>query len=55
MEGDAHREIDEVMNRARTSVEETTQLRSQVSSLVKEKNKNEKKLVDVQTKYEFWS
>ena len=50
IEGDAHREIDEVMNRARTSVEEATQLRSQVSTLSKEKSKSDKKLSELQTK-----
>lgn len=50
MEGDTHREIDEVMNRARTSVEEATEMRSQLSAVMKEKNKNEKKVADLQTK-----
>ena len=36
LEGDTHREIDEVMNRARSSVEESTHLKNQVSSLLKE-------------------
>merc|ERR1719361_1401151 len=31
LEGDTHREIDEVMNRARSSVEESTHLKNQVS------------------------
>merc|ERR1712141_324558 len=42
LEGDTHREIDEVMNRARSSVEESTHLKNQVSSLLKEKNKSDK-------------
>merc|ERR1712228_119872 len=50
MEGDTHREIEEVMNRARTSVEEATEMRSQLSAVMKEKSKNEKKVVDLQTK-----
>merc|ERR1712141_782309 len=50
LEGDAHREIDEVMNRARSSIEEATQFKSQVSSLVKDKSKSEKKFADLQSK-----
>ena len=50
LEGDAHREIDEVMNRARSSIEEATQFKSQVSSLVKDKTKSEKKYADLQSK-----
>jgi len=50
LEGDTHREIDEVMNRARSSVEESTHLKNQVSSLLKEKNKSDKKLSDLQSK-----
>merc|ERR1719189_1135439 len=38
------------MNRARSSVEESTQLKNQVSALLKEKTKSEKKVVDLQTK-----
>ena len=41
MESDAHREIEEVMNRARTSVEESTQIKAQVATLDKEKSKTE--------------
>ena len=51
LEGDTHREIDEVMNRARSSVEESAQLKNQVSALLKEKNKSEKKVSDLQSKY----
>ena len=50
VEGDARREIDEVMNRARTSVEETTEMRSQLSTLIKEKSKTEKRATDIQAK-----
>jgi len=50
LEGDTHREIDEVMNRARSSVEESTQLKNQVSALLKEKTKSEKKLSELQSK-----
>merc|ERR1712062_261995 len=50
LESDTHREIDEVMNRARSSVEESAQLKSQISTLLKDKTKSDKKLSDLQAK-----
>ena len=47
VESDAHREIEEVMNRARTSVEESAQMKTQVLNLDKEKSKAEKRQTEL--------
>ena len=50
VESDAHREIEEVMSRARTSVEENTKMKAKISSLDKDKGKMEKRLQDLHSK-----
>ena len=50
VEENAHREMEEVMNRARSSVEESKQMEEKVSSLAKEKTKSEQKLSQITAK-----
>merc|ERR1719361_2236407 len=50
VESDAHREIEEVMNRARTSVEESAQMKTQVLNLDKDKSKAEKRQTEMLTR-----